>query len=69
ATLAQAVREICESAGETERMSRLQALKSRMDAVSTSTLCAKEEIRWPGKGFHLFEIARAVLTGGTHFLR
>jgi len=63
AALAAEVREIVENARGDERRARLEPLKPRMDAVSLHTICAKEEFRWPGKGFHYLEIARAVLTG------
>ncbi|MHC4777111.1 MAG: TIGR04190 family B12-binding domain/radical SAM domain protein [Planctomycetota bacterium] len=63
ADLAATVREIMDLEADEERSRRIAALKPRMDAVMNSTLCAKEEFRWPGEGFHLFHIARAVLTG------
>ncbi|MHC4597600.1 MAG: TIGR04190 family B12-binding domain/radical SAM domain protein [Planctomycetota bacterium] len=68
AALAEAVRRSRERTDPAEREKELLALKPRMDAVMNSTLCAKEEFRWPGKGFHLLEIARAVLTGPSGLL-
>jgi B12-binding domain/radical SAM domain protein len=68
AALAEAVRVGMDRTDPAEREKELRALKPRMDAVMNSTLCAKEEFRWPGKGFHILEIARAVLTGPSGLL-
>ncbi len=62
AALAAEVRAIMESGDEEGRERKLLALKPRFDEVSQSSLCAKEEFRWPGAGFRYLQIARSVLT-------
>lgn len=63
AALADEIRRIVETTEGEEREALLAALRPRMSALSQSVICAKEEFRWPGEGFHYLAIARAVLTG------
>jgi len=51
--------------GEIVREEKLKRLKPEIDQLSISTICEKDEIKWPvgGKRFNYFAIIKDLLFG------